>query len=735
MKMLITMLSGSALGLCGAANAQTVTGVAPPTAATERDQDTTNDIIVTASRRSENIRKVPTAVSAFTDERLRDTQVTSLADLTAVTPNVQISTYLTSANINIRGIGNGNFNYAGGDPGVAVHANGVYLGQPALALGTLLDMQRVEILRGPQGTLFGRNATGGAVNLIANTPTTNLSYGADISAGIDPTLVRSSGYISGPLNSAGTVLARLSAEQNYNRGFSRNLANGGPSYLDGNNDFAVRGQLEFRPASNFSLRLLGEYAKLKDSGPAAYLQGTPLGAQAAFPFPLLPLFGLPAINPIVPGPDTIGRPDSREAYANIGSRKMDSKTIDLFADWSIGGGQLKATLSYNESYNLTLQDGDGTSIPYTASYFTYRARQRYGELIYTSNADKPFSVVLGANYFHEYIDQDSQVPTLNYPIIYAAGGTLDTTALAAFGRAQYALGRAKLFAGLRYSHDLKKATTYNNLIPPNAGADKAKWSRVTYDVGISYDLSSAVTGYAKYATGYKGGGFSLGSFNPAFNPETNTSIELGLKGNFFGGVLQANVAGFHMKYSNLQVNQIVGLSTQVTNAARATIDGIEIESVLRPTRTLRMEASGSWLNARFDEFLTADSARPGLGALELAGNRLPGSPRFTASIGLFNDIPLAAGTVTLGGRYSWKDRLYFSEFNIPISSQSATGKLDLFVNFKSADRRWSASLFALNVTDNQVKANVTVVSALLGSIANAQYQPGRQVGVSLGYHF
>lgn len=168
------------------------------------------ELVVTASRRNESIREVPTAVSAYGEEKLRDGQVANLEGLTAMTPNIQISTYLTNANIAIRGIGAGNLIQAGGEPGVAVHENGVYLGQSGLAVSTLLDTQRVEILRGPQGTLFGRNATGGAINIIPNAPSPELAYGFDLSAGLDPTMVRSSAYLSGPVDEAGTVLGRLS---------------------------------------------------------------------------------------------------------------------------------------------------------------------------------------------------------------------------------------------------------------------------------------------------------------------------------------------------------------------------------------------------------------------------------------------------------------------------------------------------------------------------------------------
>lgn len=714
-------------------------GLAQASATPPNSQEPANleDIVVTASRRDESIRKVATAVSAFDGQKLRNAQIASLNDLAAITPNVQISTFQTNANVTIRGIGNGNFIQAGGDPGVAVHQDGVYLGQSALALSTFLDIARVEVLRGPQGTLFGRNATGGAVNLISATPTKELAYGFDVSAGVDPTLVRSTAYLSGPLNGADTLLARVSVEQNYNRGYSRNLAQDGPRRLDNNDDFAARAQLEWRPTDKFTARLIGEYQQDKDNGPAAYLSGTPSG-QAVFPFPLAPLLGLGTIAPITPPGSSIGDPQRRDAQANLGTRNLNAKTATLIADWSVLGGDLKGTASYNESYNADAQDGDGTSVPFTASLFTNRAHQKYAELLYASDANAPLSVVFGGNYFTEHLSQDAAVPVLNliptFP--YFNGGVIDTESYAMFGHAQYRLfGSTRVFGGLRYSHDHKSESEYVTLGLTNTKRDRRSWQRVTYEFGVSSDLAKTVTGYTKYATGYKSGGYSVSSFNPPFNPETNTNMEVGVKGTFLSGMMQANLAAFHMKYKDLQVTQVLALGTAVTNAARATINGVELESVVHPTRQFRLEVSGAWLDAKFDRFETLDSARPQLGRLELAGNELPNAPHWTGSVGAFYDVSVARGTVTPGARVDWKSRIYFSEFNIPVSAQAANARLNFYLNYRSTNGRWTGSLFALNATDRLVRSNVVVVSAVLGSLAVTQYQPGRQVGASIGYHF
>ena len=743
---LLASASCVAIVIAGQAAAQTASEPKPGKTA-DSSAATGSEVVVTAGRRSENITKVPTAISAYSGAKLRDAQINSASDLAAITPNVEIKAYSVNANITIRGVGNGNFTQAGGDPGVAAMADGVYLGQPRLELSTFLDVNRVEVLRGPQGTLFGRNATGGAINIIPNTPTPQLHYGFDVSAGADPTMVHSTGYVSGPLNSSGTLLGRISAEQNYNQGFTRNLAPSGPSRLDGIDNGAVRGQLEWRPTDNFDARLLVEYNTEADAGPGYYLLGVPNNAGAISNSPIfLPYFSGGGLT-LPPGPE--GNANSRQNYAYEGSDRLTGKTVNLTTDWGVGGGHLKTLLSYNSADIADTFDVDGASAtvnvggtPTNYSYSTQinHAHQLYEEMTYASDGSKVFNYVVGETYYYEHLNQFFIVPTIGQgPPPFHTGGDIDTTSYAGFVHAQYAFTPStKLFAGARYTHDNKSIDEFlifEPVVAVTGNHNQASWSNISYEVGGSQEFGRSVTGYIKYATGYKGGGFTVGSLGPAFQPETDKNIEAGLKGVYFDGALQANLAVFHTDYNNLQVNQIIGPTSIVTNAARATIDGVEVETVIHPTDHFRIEANGAWLNARFDSYMTADSARPALPTLNLAGNLLPDAPHFNASIGVFDDVPIDSGTITIGGRFNWKSQIYFSQFNIPIASQNPVGKLDLHINYRSQDNRWTAGLFALNVTDVEVKSNVTVISALLGSLATATYEPGRQVGVSVGYHF
>jgi iron complex outermembrane receptor protein len=700
--------------VAASAAASSTRSATPPAQASAAELET---LVVTASRREISIRETPVAVSSYSGPALAAAHVLSLVDLVPSSPNIQLGALQTNQDIHIRGIGDSLLN-AGSDPGVAFHQDGVYLAETGLATSAFLDINRVEVLRGPQGTLFGRNATGGAVNVIPNIPTHDLSYGLDASLGFSPTEDHVAGFISGPLASNNTLLGRLAVQQTYNEGFTKNLTTGGPSGLDGANNYSGRGQLMWLPTSAFSARLSLEFQHEKDDGPAAYDLGS------ADPTVVLP--------PSLEGPpDGL---DKREVYARVGEKKFDGFGASLFTDWSVGGGDLKGTFAYNNTRETFINDS-GTRDPFTPIATTQNANEEFAELIYASDPQYPLTFVLGANYVHsrEFQQKNVTVPFLPFPI--QVGGTIGTGSYAAFAHAQYAFNFGlKLFAGVRETHDSKHLDEFLNLV--GSLSQHHSWKQPTFEVGATYDFSPAVTGYVKYATGYKSGGYSAGSLTPAFDPETDKLVEAGLKGSYFGGALQANLAVFHTDYDNLQVNQVVQFIVQTKNAARATIKGFELETVERITPSLRFEISGGYLDAKFNQFTTEDSARPSLGELNLAGNTLPLAPKATVSAAGFYDIPIAApGKLTASAEYNWKSRVYFTEFNIPIASQPAVGKLNLNLNYQSVDQKWSAGIYARNVTNEIVKSDVIVTSAVVSSLALGYLDPGREVGVSFHYRY
>lgn len=675
-------------------------------------------VLITASRREESLKDVPIAVSAFSGEDLSAAQIDSLEDLASLAPGLQISSAYTNANINIRGVGNSQLT-AGSEPGVAFHLDGAYIAQPLLTLSSFLDVERVEVLRGPQGTLFGRNATGGAINLISNKPTDELDLGIKASFATDPNELNTEAFISGPLNESGSLLGRFAVKLTENDGFTENLFTSGPDTLDGQSNYAARGQLEWRPSETFNSRLSIDVQNADDSGPAVFLIGTPDPSQP-LPMPLIDL--------------AVGSEKDRTTFANVGRREVEAFSISSTSVWSSDIGELKALLFHNESDIEILQDGDSTAAEFTSTNFGNDSEQFFGEVIFASDLDGELNFIVGTNYFKEELDHFVSVPVSFLPIPIDLGANLESTSYAAFVAADYTLSdQLEIFGGLRYTNDEKDIDEFNVFIGDLQQSES--WSEVTYEIGASYAFTPNATAYIKHNTGFKGGGFSAGSLAPAFSPETNSNVEIGLKGSYFDDTLNANLVAFHTNYDDLQVNQVVGVSAAVTNAAKATLEGFEAEIVFEPTDVLRIQGSLSLLDATFDEFSTLDSARPGLGVLDLTGNSLPNAPESSASLGVYYDTSVFDGVLTYGARWDWKSREFFNEFNTAISSQDSVSTLDLSLNFTSGDNRWNASLFALNATDETVRSNVVIVSALLGSLGLAQLDPGRQVGASIGYRF
>jgi iron complex outermembrane receptor protein len=716
-----------------------------PSASQRTGQDTgqLEEIVVTALRRQTNLVDTPVAVSSFGGEQLQQRQINSLADLNGLVPGMEFGQSETDARITIRGVGTNNVS-GGADPGVAFHLDGVYIGSTSIAAGSFFDIARVEVLRGPQGTLFGQNATGGAVNVIPNRPTADFSGTAGVTLGADPFQYIVDGVLNGPLTSDRTLTGRISFQRSYNTGYGENL-NGsveplGPRRLDDDDSYAFRGQLRWDPNDTFAGHVSLNYRHHNDAGQAIQLLGAaPDGA-------ITPAEQLGGVRP---------DPDSHDVYANYGVSKSDDLLVSFDTSTKVAAGTLKTLVSALQTHSTIGQDADGTVINYVTETFQLHANEYFGEILYDVNPVERMDLIVGVNAFSQHLNETNVVPVA-FPLGVGpfggaatadTAGTLPTSTYAGFLHSTFNITPSlQFFGGVRYTYDRKgidQSVTVSDVvalggitIPAGAETQAHHWDRTTYEGGVSQKLSDEVTAYAKYSTGFKGGGYQIGTLGSHVNPETDGSAELGLKGLFFASTLEANLSVFRMTYDDLQVPQVIGLFLNYVNAAKAHINGAELDGVWRATKAWRFEFSGSFLDAKFDEFNTEDSADPARGVQNLAGNTLPSAPRFTMSIGTYYAIPMAAiGTVTLGGRYYWQDTEYFSEFNLPLVSQRAAGRADISADLLTTDEKWRVSLFARNLTDKVVRSDVLVVSPTIGSPALATLEPGRFVGVSVRRSF
>ncbi|ODT87784.1 TonB-dependent receptor [Phenylobacterium sp. SCN 70-31] len=667
------------------------------------------ELVVTAQRREETLREAPVAVSAFSGEAIQAQGMTNLSDLRSMIPSVQIGESYTESRVAIRGVGSQS-TLLGASPAVAYHVNGVYLERTGVAGAAFFDVERIEVLRGPQGTLFGRNATGGSINVVTKRATPEFGGYAGVTLGAEPFHYGLDAVVNGALDAAGVVSGRIGVQRLYSNGYTKNLENGGR--LDDADSVAVRGQLRFAPGGAFEAGLTGEYQRQNTAGPAQWLLGGPN-------FALTPA-------------ELMGgtRPDKsrRAVFANQGFNDKTFKglTLDANLETDLGAFEFLAA-AHGTDISLRV-DGDGTRALFTLSDFNQKAEQYFSELIFRPDLGETLDVLVGVNAFYEKAEQLIEVRTPPLNRITIIDAEVQTYSYAAFAHGTWEVSDAwDVFGGIRYTFDRKAIDEANNFL--GVGTNRSNWDAVTYQIGTSYDLSRDISAYATYATGFKAGGFQAGSFTRAFNPETNKNLEAGLKGYYLDRRLELNIAAFRSSYEDLQVNQIRGVAAFIDNAAEATIKGVELEARAQLPYGFRAEAVVSLLDAKFKEYATIDSARPALGELDLSGNRLPKAPKATATFALSHVTELDAGRLTVGARYNWQDDVFFSEFNLPVVSQNAVGRWDLTAEFRSADRLWTVGAYALNLTDEVVINNVNVVAASLGSAAMSNLDPGRKVGL------
>jgi len=688
------------------------------------DSNTVQELVVTATRREVTVRDAPVAVSAFGGAALQAHQIGDVGDLSSLVPNLQFGSSYGTGHVTIRGIGTNDLT-GGADPGVAYHLDGVYVGATGPAGNSFFDVSRIEVLRGPQGTLFGQNATGGSVNLIPNRPTPQAGGYASVTVGADPTLYSLEGVLNGPLDANGTLAGRLSVLKTYNEGFARNLSTTGPRHLDNDDSVGVRGQLLYKPNDAFELHGAINYQKADGNGPGYQLLGR--GGTSGLPTTAELLGGKPA--PL----------DSHDVYANQGIARGEFQLATVDGTVKVGPGKLKFIVSTGRVTSFVQTDGDNTAVDLVHYDIRYTSHQTFGEVTYEFSPIKGLDLIVGANGFRQDKRQNFDVPIsfLFGPttVTIALGGHLSNRSFAEFAHADYSLtDRIKVFGGVRHTSDEKVYNTFNNFVGTNAGAPSC--DQTTYEGGVSAKLTDQVNGYVKYSTGFKGGGVQLGDLSPPARPETNESTEAGLKGLFFSRSLEANLAVFHMPYKDLQLTKVRGLVPGYQNAAQATIDGAELEVNWHATKDFRVEFSGSLLDARFDSFTSANPADPVPVDLNLAGNRLPNTARSAFSLGgYYTFAGVAGGSLTAGGRYYWQGKEYLDSFNVPVMSQAAVGRVDLSLNYTSGDGVWTGSVFAKNLTDEIVRTTGVVASTILGAPAYGTLAPGRTVGVTLRRNF
>ncbi len=725
MRMSIQASTASLLALMWATGAS-AQGV--DTAATVAGEPQAEEIIVTAERRNASVQDTPLALSVLDGDRLRQGGNQGLTELAQQVPSLSFAQSFGISQIFIRGVGN-NFFSPGGDPGVATYSDGVYLSDQEATAVAFLDLERIEVLRGPQGALYGRNATGGAVNLVSAAPTNNLEGHVGIQLG-NFGRMQGDAVLSGPLG--GGISARASVQYRKLSGFTRNeLADTPGSRGRGDAEDSISGRLQVAvPVGAGRLLLTATGYTQDDAGPALKILADPV------PQPAELLFGV--------RPSTAPRSFKSQGAAN--QREVWSVTGRL--EQPIGDAELVVIADTRASDRLITYDQDGTERTVSTTTNDTDSTQSSIEA-YLQGTSGGLDWLAGGTWLRfrqsrtTLVDGltpgaflDPRLPvTFPIPAAFAGGGTVTTVALAAYADGKLALtDSVALRIGGRYSDDEKRATEFLTFLAPTiTGQQRDSWGEWSGKAGIDFTPSDDVLLYASVARGFKSGALNLGAFTPAVAPEINVTIEAGAR--LSGKSWTFNLTGYTSDYNDLQIVQIGPLSQILANAASAKINGLELEATVRPTPGLTLGLSGSWMDAKFGSFVSTDQRR-GFQAFNVSGNALPLTSRWQGTASAQYRANLAGGSrLDLYGAIQWRSEYFFNEFNTADARQTGFARFDLGAVWTSASDRWAVNIFARNLTDRRVLSSLAVVSPLLGSVRVASLEPPRHFGVGIERRF
>ncbi len=683
------------------------------------------EIIVTATRRAASMQDVPVSISAYSGNKLKESGVNNVQDLQFLTAGLQVHTLSGKARIALRGVGSDIIN-VGAESGVAMHLDGVYIAQQhEVGLG-FFDVERIEVLRGPQGTLYGRNATGGAVNVISKSPTQEFEAGASVTIG-NYNHIETEGYISGPL--AGDKLtARVVFKTREHDGYTLNIFDG--DRLDEEGLSAARASLRYEPSPDFRVDVIADVAR-DHSMPSSVVTRVPGGDPLPFE-----LGGgeLPTGRAVNHNDEDVVRTDAWGLSAKL--------------LWDTEDFTLSSLSAYRDSYRFMRQEVDGgnTSLTWVAGEHnnTWQFSQ---EMTIASAGDSDLEWIAGAYYFHGFVSQFGDV-FVPLQVTYSAD-YFKTDAYAAFAEASYpVLDRLTLTLGGRYSYE-KKAIAGALIIPLLDSVDfqalEDSWSAFSPKVALTYEINDDVSAYATVSKGFKAGGYNGGfgvAANPlgAYDPEKATNYEVGVKAGLLDGRVQANLSLFHMDYTELQVSArriVPGADLEVTavqNAASSRIRGAELEVQARLTEQFSVDINAAYLDAIFKNW--PDAATLIGTSQDVSGFQLLNAPKWAINAGAAYTMPVGSwGYASLRGEYAYKSRVYFDPFENLDASQEAVGMLNGRLTLEDADGNWSIAAWVKNATNEFVASRRTVgITAEVVSATTLLLAP-RTYGLTVSYNF
>lgn len=668
-------------------------------------------IVVTAPRRSLPLEEAPMAVSVFPGAELDAAGVGDTMDLQHLEPSLVFKTNSRFGQPYIRGVGSDLISI-GADPSVATFVDDVYQARPVSAFQDLYDVERVEVVKGPLGTLFGRNATGGALRLFTKSPGPELEADGDFTYGnFDRARLRAA--VNVPLVDE-RLFARVSGLWSEGDGFSENV------FLDEDLDdvdlWSVRGQVLALPGESFELHLRGDFTRQDDSR-----------SLAPYPDPdCCANLGI-ASGGIVPD-------DPRETTSDVSNHvRFTSWGASADVSWRGSEFALTSITAFRRTDWTQILDPDLTNAPISSNTGDEQSDTWSEEIQLSYDAGGRFTGLLGLYFLHEDGSQDL---VLELPLLFVRNqpsGDVETEAFALFGEGRVQLTpRFAASAGLRWSHEQREqdfvqvvSDPFGAIGPAGGGTlrseDRESWNVFTPRFVLEFAPRDGLLAYFSASRGFKAGGFNTSAFQPAFDPEYLWAYELGFKANLADGRARVALAAFWYDYDDLQLLTLapgapVGAFPIVINAGKATLRGLEAELQTRPWAGLDLRASVAYLDAHFDEFVSLDPNNPADDP-DRSGDRLPQAPELSATVRASYTWSLGRwGSLTLGGDSSYRSRMWFNPWQDSEVRHGSYALLGARLELAGREGRWSVAAFGRNLTDELYAENVIRQDPLVGKL-------------------
>ena len=701
------------------------------------------EVVVTATKRSVALQDLAGSANVLGADKLGPGGIQEVRDMQVDIPNLSLGDQFGFARVFMRGIGMTSIDI-GGEGAVAFLQDGAIVPRPAAQLMGMFDLDQVEVLRGPQGTLYGRGATAGAINMVTAKPGKELGGYLSVTAG-NYGLAQFKGAIDVPMGDA--LSMRLAGSLDSRDGYGNNIFTG--SDINDRDASAYRATFVYDAGGPLTATLSAQYYEEDDNNYAFSYFGQSEGSSIPVPF------GVPILGGNTVGMVGGGFYDINSDQEPINDR--DGQLINLTIDYAFNDRWSLKSITSSQSMDRFLRDDlDSTDANlFGQNNYTEESDSFGQELILNYSADR-LDVLGGVMYFEEDLYGEVRVPLTNLCFLlapaacgtpvgdflnggnYLQDGDVDIEAWGAYVEANYSISdKWSVIAGLRYNYEERDGTgsfifdAISLNVPTN---QRESWNDLTPRITLQYSPNDNMLLYATYTEAFKSGVINTGSTSPPLDPETVDAFEVGLKGQNASGTLRYSVAAFFYDYQDMQISFVDETSTVSTvNAAEAENSGIELEIDGSLGNGFAFDFYLTYLNAEYQEFFNGDYAN-GFAITDLSGNTLPNAPESTAKLGLTWEGAVGGGTLTVRGEAYYQDDVYFTEWNREDAYQKSYEQINASVDYSWNDQ-WLLSLWGRNLNDEEVMSNNIITAPLYDSLRVSAVLPPRTYGATVTYQF